>query len=48
MKTRYIILIFFVMAVLNACHHKEHWLKEAETHFEEGCEQLSAKQSEAA
>ena len=48
MKTRYIILIFFVMATFTACHHKDRWLKEAETHFEEGCEQLSAKQSEAA
>ena len=48
MKTRYIILIFFVMVTFTACHHKDRWLKEAETHFEEGCEQLSAKQSEAA
>ena len=48
MKTRYLIWAFLVAAVLAACQHKARYLKEAETHFEQGLEQRAAKQSEEA
>ena len=48
MKPLHILWAFLVLAFFTACQHKGCWLKEAETHFQEGCEQLSAKQSEAA
>ena len=48
MKTRCIIIAFFVMAGLTACHHEARYLKEAETHYQQGLEQRAAKQSEAA
>ncbi len=48
MKTRCIIIAFFVMAGLSACHHEARYLKEAETRFGQGLEQRAAKQSEAA
>ena len=48
MKPRYFVWAFLVWAFLTACQHKDRWLEEAETHFQEGCEQLSVKQSEAA
>ena len=36
------------MAGLTACHHEARYLKEAETHYQQGLEQRAAKQSEAA
>lgn len=48
MKTRYIILAFFVMVCLPACQQKARYFKEAETRFQEGVEQRANKQSEAA
>ena len=48
MKTRCIIIAFFVMAGLTACHHEARYLKEAETLYQQGLEQRAAKQSEAA
>ena len=36
------------MAGLSACHHEARYLKEAETHYQQGLEQRAAKQSEAA
>ena len=48
MKTRYLIWAFLLAAVLAACQHKVRYLKEAETHFEQGLEQRATKQSEAA
>ena len=36
------------MAGLTACHHEAHYLKEAETLYQQGLEQRAAKQSEAA
>ena len=48
MKHCYLIWAIFVLASLSACQHKAHWLKEAETHWKDGREQLAAKQSEAA
>jgi tetratricopeptide (TPR) repeat protein len=48
MKTRYLIWVCLLVAVLTACRHEARWLKEAETHFEQGLEQRAAKQSEAA
>jgi hypothetical protein len=33
---------------LTACQQKARWLKEAETHFEQGLEQRAAKQTEEA
>ena len=48
MKTQYLIWAFLLAAVLAACQHKARYLKEAETHFEQGLEQRVAKQTEAA
>ena len=48
MKTQYIICTVLVLLGLTACQHKARYLKEAETHFEQGLEQRAAKQSEEA
>ena len=48
MKTRYVILAFFMVMGLAACQHEAHYLKEAETHFKQGMEQRADKESEAA
>ena len=48
MKTRYLIWVFLLAVGLTACQHKARWLKEAETHYEQGLEQRASKQTEAA
>ena len=48
MKTQYWIWVFLLAVSLSACRHEARWLKEAETHFQEGVEQRAAKQSEEA
>ncbi len=41
-------MIFLWVAGVTACHHETFWFKEAEKHLQEGQEQLTNKQSEAA
>ena len=48
MKTRCILLVLFLSVGLVACRQEKRWLKEAETRWQEGREQLAGKQSEAA
>ena len=48
MKIKYLFATLLVMVGLSACHHKARWLKEAETHFQQGVEQLAEKHTEAA
>ena len=48
MKTQYWIWVFLLAVSLSACRHEARWLKEAETHFQDGVEQRAAKQSEEA
>ena len=48
MKIRYLLAILLVMVGLSDCHHRARWLKEAETCFQQGVEQLANKQTEAA
>ena len=49
MKARCIIFALLIMvAGLSACRHEARWLKEAETHYQQGLEQRAAKQSEEA
>ena len=48
MKTRCIICAILMAIGLSACRHEARYLQEAEKQFEQGLEQLAAKQSEAA
>ena len=49
MKAQCIIFALLIMvAGLSACRHEARWLKEAETHYQQGLEQRAAKQSEEA
>ncbi|MBR3492166.1 MAG: tetratricopeptide repeat protein [Bacteroidales bacterium] len=48
MKTRCILMTVLVLASLSACRHEARWLKEAETHYQQGLEQRAARQSEEA
>lgn len=48
MKTRCIILAILLVTGLAACRHEARYIKEAETHYQQGLEQRASKQSEEA
>jgi len=48
MKARCIILAILLVTGLAACQHEARYLKEAETHYQQGLEQRAARQSEEA